>query len=301
MLKTITWTSNHYINSRQPHETDGLFYAQGLFRYRKLQSPLSIKFCLKGNLNYISGNQRFSIPAGGFYLANKGAELECLPNEPGYQALILFFTEELMHDVHRCIHLEERRLLDAPDSDTEPVHFLEHTYHSPTPLAARLQAVAARMKAEGESGYTLAPDIFYELAEQLLSFQKETAARIESIGAQTPAVRRELYRRVLLAREFLYHHWDTSFSLQEAAREACLSPYHFHRTFKAAFGCSPMRWFRLRKLEKARELLQDGQLSVSEVAYRCGYLDLATFSKAFKREWGVSPSGAGSISSLLRG
>ncbi|MCB0599043.1 MAG: helix-turn-helix transcriptional regulator [Lewinellaceae bacterium] len=301
MLKTITWTTNHYTDSHQPHETDGLFYAQDLFRYRKLQSPLSIKFCLRGNLNYVSGSQRFSIPAGGFYLANKGAELECLPNEPGYQALILFFTGELMHDVHRAFHLGERQLLDVPYTDVEPVHFFEHTYCSPTPLTARLGAVARQMQVENESSYALAPDIFYELAEQLLSFQQNTAGRIERIGSQTPAVRRELYRRVLAAREFLYSHWEANPSLQEVARQACLSPYHFHRTFKAAFGCSPMRWFRRRKLGKARELLQSGQFSISEVALGCGYADLATFSKAFKREWGVSPSGAGSISSLLRG
>src|SRR5690606_37753328 len=115
---------------------------------------------------------------------------------------------------------------------------------------------------------------------------------IDKIKAGRPSTRQELYRRLLAARAFMYDHWDASLTLEEVAREACLSPYHFHRSFHEAFGAAPMQWFKKIKMEKAKMLLAAGGHSVSEAALCSGFADVAGFSKAFKRECGVSPSQA---------
>ncbi|MCO6480357.1 MAG: hypothetical protein J5I94_27195 [Phaeodactylibacter sp.] len=136
--------------------------------------------------------QLHQVHAGGFYLTNKGAELECLPGSPGYQALILFLTEELMDDVRRCTLQEDRQLPDGLHADAQPVRFLEHVYRNP--LTPRLQSLARQMQIEqAPSRYTLPPDVFYALAKQLLFFRKDTADRIARTRAQAPALIMERY------------------------------------------------------------------------------------------------------------
>lgn len=90
MSKIITWSTPKYSESGIAHETDSLYYADDVIRYWKFRSPFSIKFCLGDVLLYIVGNQPMTVPPGGFYIANDGLEMECLPNNPGVRALIVF-------------------------------------------------------------------------------------------------------------------------------------------------------------------------------------------------------------------
>lgn len=133
------------------------------------------------------------------------------------------------------------------------------------------------------------PPSLQSIEKNSLSFdQRTTRQQINAINARSSSTKEELYRRVLVAHSFMHDQWDAPLTLHEVARYACLSPYHFHRTFREIFGESPMLWFRKLKLEKAKDLL--AQYSVTEAALRCGYGDLVSFSKAFKRHWGVCPS-----------
>ncbi len=78
--------------------------------------------------------------------------------------------------------------------------------------------------------------------------------------------------------------------LAAAARLARLSPSHLNAVFHDALGCSPMRWVRRRRMERARELLAASDLPVGDIAERCGFPDQFHFSRAFKRAHGASPS-----------
>ena len=293
MSKIVTWSTSKYSESGTAHETDSLFFADDVIRYWKFKSPFSIKFCLDDALRYIVGNQKITVPSGGFFITNGGTEMECLPNNPGVKALIVFFTNDLIHDVCRNNCLDEKSLLDTPDADAEPVRFFEHIYRHPNPLSAQLQPLAQQMSFSGETNPRLMPDIFYGLAENLLALQRDTSSRIRQLNARTPATREELFRRVLWAKEFMEDCWQAELSLHEIARQTCLSPYHFHRSFREAFGHSPMKWFRQLKLQKAKEMLAARQMTVTQVALNCGFSDVFSFSKAFKREWGVNPSAIG--------
>jgi AraC family transcriptional regulator len=71
---------------------------------------------------------------------------------------------------------------------------------------------------------------------------------------------------------------------------AHLSVYHFARQFKAATGLPPHQYVILRRVERAKELLQAGtDLSLAEVAARAGFSDQSRFSHHFKRLVGVTP------------
>ncbi len=71
---------------------------------------------------------------------------------------------------------------------------------------------------------------------------------------------------------------------------AFMSPGHFSRQFKAAFGESPYSYLMTRRIERAMALLRIGELSVTEVCFAVGCSSLGTFSTRFTELVGESPS-----------
>ncbi|HET7560492.1 MAG TPA: helix-turn-helix domain-containing protein [Limnochordia bacterium] len=79
-------------------------------------------------------------------------------------------------------------------------------------------------------------------------------------------------------------------SVGDLAERVHLSVPHFARRFRAATGLPPGRWIAEQRLRRAAELLRYGDLPISRVAVEVGYSDLPTFSKAFRRNMGLSPT-----------
>ncbi|MDG4823000.1 helix-turn-helix transcriptional regulator [Asanoa sp. WMMD1127] len=74
------------------------------------------------------------------------------------------------------------------------------------------------------------------------------------------------------------------------ARTALMSPSHFSRQFRAAFGESPYQRLMTRRIERAQALLRRGDLSVTEVCVAVGATSLGSFSARFTELVGMSPS-----------
>jgi AraC family transcriptional regulator len=77
---------------------------------------------------------------------------------------------------------------------------------------------------------------------------------------------------------------------RELADGAHLSPYHFHRIFRAMAGESPKDLVRRLRLERAAHRLRAGSSPVGEVSVEAGYESQQAFAKAFQAEYGVTPS-----------
>jgi len=79
-------------------------------------------------------------------------------------------------------------------------------------------------------------------------------------------------------------------TLEEAASEACMSPFHYQRMFKRAFGESPHDFVTRLRIERAQRLLRTSAMSVTEVCFEVGYESLGSFSTMFSRVVGCTPS-----------
>ncbi len=85
---------------------------------------------------------------------------------------------------------------------------------------------------------------------------------------------------------------DQPIQLTELEQRSCYGRRALQMAFKAEFGCGPMQWLRRQRLEQALERLQNPapNLTVAHVAQGCGYASLASFSRDFRRRFGLTAS-----------
>jgi AraC family transcriptional regulator len=92
------------------------------------------------------------------------------------------------------------------------------------------------------------------------------------------------------AAAYIEEHVANDIPLATLAELVQLSPYHFCRSFKSSFGIPPHRYHANRRIERAKQLLANRELSVTTIALDVGFGDTSTFSAAFHRLTGQTPS-----------
>jgi AraC family transcriptional regulator len=90
-------------------------------------------------------------------------------------------------------------------------------------------------------------------------------------------------------RTYIDDHIGERISLDELAREAGVSRFHFARQFRLSTGESPMGYVRRVRVERSKSILQGRNSSIAEVAARLGFSDQSHFTRIFGRLVGVSP------------
>jgi AraC-like DNA-binding protein len=92
------------------------------------------------------------------------------------------------------------------------------------------------------------------------------------------------------ARNFIHEHSDEELSLTQVAKAANISPNHLSEKFKQVTGINFVKYIARRRFEKARVLLRDPNLRVSEIAFAVGFQSLSQFNRVFKKQSGKSPT-----------
>ncbi len=153
---------------------------------------------------------------------------------------------------------------------------------------ALMNAMAGRCAAGADDTewYTEHMVLLYErlLKEQMM----EGAHNIPAVKVSTRA---ELARRIERSTQLILETYrDPTLSLDDMAKTACVSRFHFIRIFKDTIGMTPMQYLAATRMDAAMRLIQTCKLTISEVADRVGYIDRAAFARAFKRHYKISPS-----------
>ncbi len=92
------------------------------------------------------------------------------------------------------------------------------------------------------------------------------------------------------ARDLMDREYARPLDVDAIARAALMSPAHFSRRFRAAYGETPYSYLMTRRIEKAKALLRGGELSVTEVCLEVGCASLGSFSARFTELVGEAPT-----------
>lgn len=95
--------------------------------------------------------------------------------------------------------------------------------------------------------------------------------------------------RLRRVRDRMDRDYALDLDLPELARAAAMSPGHFSRSFREAFGQTPHGYLTTRRIERAMQLLRRGDVSVTDACFAVGFSSLGSFSARFTEIVGVGP------------
>lgn len=153
--------------------------------------------------------------------------------------------------------------------------------HSPL-LMSLLRAMWAAMEAGGPANNLLVDSYYIAMLGQMLKDQTDRAA-----FALVPDIASPQLRRVI---DYIEAHFDAPLLTSELAGIAAMSTAQFGRSFKAATGYSPHHYVTIRRVDHAKRMLRQGDLTITQIAYCCGFSSAAHFATTFRSHVGVSPS-----------
>jgi AraC family transcriptional regulator len=113
---------------------------------------------------------------------------------------------------------------------------------------------------------------------------------IESVPSQKAQANSEYARRINRVIDYLRGNLDRQVKLEELAKVACFSEFHFHRIFGAISGETLNNFTNRLRLEKAARLLRYSDQNLIDIALECGFSSSATFSRTFRSGYDTSPS-----------
>jgi AraC-like DNA-binding protein len=143
---------------------------------------------------------------------------------------------------------------------------------------------------------TIANEIETEFADHILADALNTALAVQIVRrfvdpsaiALEPAsgLSRERLKRVL---DYIEAHLEARLTLTDLAAVACLSSYHFSRSFKQAVGVGPQRYVMQRRVERAKALIRRTDQPLASIAQAVGFADQSHLTSVFRREIGITP------------
>jgi AraC family transcriptional regulator len=113
---------------------------------------------------------------------------------------------------------------------------------------------------------------------------------IESVPSKKSQASRDYAQRINRVIDYLRRNLDRHVKLEELAKVACFSEFHFHRIFRAVSGETLNNFTNRLRLEKAARHLRFSNRGLTDIALDCGFSSSATFSRAFRAGYDTSPS-----------
>ena len=186
----------------------------------------------------------------------------------------------------KLVHILQRRdTYDSVMGDMvrgDLVH-LEPRIATDDPLVSQIVLTIIHEMKGGFLDRILADALNTALAVQIMrQFVKPSAIELAPSNGLSP-------ERLQRVREYVEANLDERLALIDLAGVACLSPYHFSRSFKQTTGVGPQRYVIERRLERAKMLMRRTNQSLALIAQEAGFADQSHLTSIFHRELGITP------------
>jgi AraC family transcriptional regulator len=172
-------------------------------------------------------------------------------------------------------------------------HFADHISNfDQSELSVRLKQLRDNFKIDHFTAMkdNINEEWFFDLAEKIILFEGDLCKALNGINSVKFSTRKETLRRLYEGKKFIDENFLKNPGIGEIAKFCRMSEFHFYRTFRQAFRLSPYQYMMKKRLEFSTHLINKSSARLAEIAISCGFGDAFTFSKAFKRYYGIAPS-----------
>lgn len=248
---------------------------------KHFHNQYEIFYLLEGERQFFFDNRSYKVNSGSLILVNENAihmTRASSNEEMGHDRIILYITKEKMKE------------LDALFPNTNLVKFFREQYgvFHLTPKQQKqflefYEALKAEFDSKDANSDTM---IALKVVMYFIEFMRKNQAHklIDVASNISPK-----YKTIYAVSDYISEHYTESLSLESLANHFFLSKYYLCRSFKEVTGYGINEYVHIHRIQKAKQLLEETSLSISEISQAMGYESLTHFDKIFKTYMTMSP------------
>jgi len=252
----------------------------------------SIRIVFNGSEEYKLGNKTLKIYPGNFLVINEGTifNREIFSEFP-VNTISLLYNQQFLNSFHHSMNSSDSILLDEPFPilQNPTPKFLETLYPMKGDMFFNTQHLKDLFNSDNYNDLLMNEYLIHSLINFYRIYNKEVLSKTEQLNVLNYATRKELFRRLNNAKDYMLSNYNQAINLDEICEYACLSATHFYRTFKQTFNCSPHQYLIQLRLSQAKFLLKNSGYEVREIVNLVGFDSASSFIRLFKEKFGVTP------------
>lgn len=287
MFERITEQNKNALD--KPSNTDKIFYSElqewetgNAFR------SFSLKFVIEECIYYKKDRKEHQVKANTYMTACKYDNVKAYNRHP---------IKSICIDISPKTVAEAFTILTSKNEDLDTYfhdyftypEFLEsiRSVHE-TSVGNKLLELDSIIKSK--TSISLPKDWFLDLSERIVYQEYGNYIALKELKLAKASTRKEILLRLQQAKEYIDINFLQIKDIKQIAHHCRMSEYHFFRRFKELYKKTPHQYITEQKMHLAKYLLKGNKKSVSEIAFSCNFPDVFSFSKAFKKFYGVPPS-----------
>lgn len=250
----------------------------------------SIKCAFGGEEVYRIQNRVHAVNENNFLLLNEGQYYSSyIFSKSLVESFTLNFAASFVEEVtDSCVNADEENLNDPFFCNNRNIEFIEKLYphnNLVSPLLFMIRQLANNFNENKER----IAELYYKLMEKLLQLDVEVRKEISNIKAIKSSTKKELYKRLHYAKDYIDSCYASEISLHELSLITLMNTAYFLRQFKKYFGITPYQYLVQRRMQVASEMMYHTDLPVADVCNAVGYEDISSFARLFKKHCGFTP------------
>ena len=234
----------------------------------------SVKVVLQGEEHYKVDQNWYTLKENQILLVPAGSSVETRVDSKEVVKGICFYLDFSLFTSTGDLFIEEQGEVDA---ELRSKHFTEPINITGTSLLKSIKDLN-QSNLEEDIDHSL-----HRFSMHFDQFSKTYTNRVKQIKAQKQSTLSELARRIEMGRQYIHDHFGEKILLDDIAKAAILSPFHFQRAFTSMYQQSPNNYLKNIRIDQARSLILQNQLSKKEIADHCGFSDVSYLNKCLKK------------------
>ncbi len=263
------------------------------FEHNIKAANFSIRYVIDGCEKYTLREEDYHVKSGEYLLGNQFSNGKIEINSKEFvKGICIGVMPEILSEVVASYIKPDTAICDIElDTFFTTTSFLENKYSAAsTALGKFLGQLNTVISNDPFFEYDFGKEFYFSLSEKIVQDHIPIFKQLQSIKSIKETTKKELFKRISRGKEFVDSCFTSGIDIQRIASEAQVSQYHFFRLFKTIYGVSPYQYILSKRLELGHRLLLEQQNGISDIADLVGFSDIFSFSKAFKKHFGVAPS-----------
>ncbi len=288
-----TITENNKLSLNKPADKDVVYYSElnEWFTSNAFRS-FSLKYVVDKCIHYKVGNKEHSVTPGNFLLACKQPYVKAyFDSKVIVKSICIDICPDTVAEAFTIVSANHDHDFDNYQAKyfRYPEFFEAVCPVGITQFGKKLDELVEAIK-NGNAHQLINREWFLDLIEKIIYHEYGNYLALNGLNSVKLETRKELLGRLGFGKQFMDENFLSINEINEVSLASNLSEFHFFRSFRQAYGITPYQYLLNKRLKFSRALIMQQKMSLTEISMHCNFPDLFTFSKAFKRHYGISPS-----------